>query len=78
VGNGWGLWVGGCFFWSGWDVAEGAVFVGDIRVGAEVVNVRKFGFEEKVDRSNTQSCKGKVQKCCDKVLTECKKEIRTN
>jgi hypothetical protein len=37
VGNGWGLWVGGCFFWFGWDVAEGAVFVGDIGVGAEVV-----------------------------------------
>jgi hypothetical protein len=38
VGNGWGLWVGGCFFWFGWDVAEGAVFVGDIGVGAEVVD----------------------------------------
>jgi hypothetical protein len=37
VGNGWGLWVGGCFFWFGWDVAEGAVFVGDIGGGAEVV-----------------------------------------
>jgi hypothetical protein len=38
VGNGWGLWVRGCFFWFGWDVAEGAVFVGDIGVGAEVVD----------------------------------------
>jgi hypothetical protein len=37
VGNAWGLRVGGCFFWFGWDVAEGAVFVGDIGVGAEVV-----------------------------------------
>jgi hypothetical protein len=82
--NSWlgGEWLGfmgwGCFFCFGWDVAESAVFVGDIGFGAEVVNVREFGFEEEVDRSNTQSCKGKVQKCCDKVLTECKKEIRTN
>jgi hypothetical protein len=37
VANGWGLWVGGCFFWFGWDVAESAVFVGYIGVGAEVV-----------------------------------------
>jgi hypothetical protein len=36
-GEWWGLWVGGCFCWFGWDVAEGAVFVGDIGVGAEVV-----------------------------------------
>jgi hypothetical protein len=39
VGNGWGLRVSGCFFWFGWDVAEGAVFVGDIGVGAEVVDL---------------------------------------
>jgi hypothetical protein len=37
VGNSWGLWAGGCFCRFGWDVAEGAVFVGDIGVGTEVV-----------------------------------------
>jgi hypothetical protein len=37
VGNAGGLWAGGCFFWFRWDVAKGAVFVGDIRVGTEVV-----------------------------------------
>jgi hypothetical protein len=37
VGNDWVLRAGGCFFWFGWEVAEGAVFVGDIGVGEEVV-----------------------------------------